>query len=138
MSDAQGTTGIVLKRGNGGSPEVFSAVGEISGFDGPGGSANEIDVSHFTSSAKEYIIGLKDEGEITFDMNFVPTDPGQSGLWGDRDTRAKRNFTLTFSDLTHVMTFTAYVRTLRLTGRTDDAVRGALTLRITGAVGRNW
>ena len=37
------TQGVVLKIGDGGGPEVFEAIGEVTDFDGPGGSANVID-----------------------------------------------------------------------------------------------
>lgn len=134
-SNALGTQGVVFKRGDGGSPEVFTAVSEIVEFDGPDGTATEIDITHLTSTAKEFLVGLKDEGRITFGMNFVPTDAQQIGLRNDRANRTKRNFRLELTDAGPTkLSFAAYVMGLSISGRPDDKISARLTLRITGDV----
>lgn len=134
-SQALGTQGVVLKRGDGGSPEIFTSVSEIAGFDGPDGTASEIDITHLSSAGKEYLIGLKDEGRITFDLNFVPTDAQQIGLRTDRSNRTKRNFRLELTDAGPTkLNFAAFVMGFSISGRPDDKISARVTLRITGDV----
>ena len=130
------TQGTLVKRGDGGSPEVFTTIGEVRSFGGLGGGASaEIDVTHFGSTAKEWLTGLKDEGEITIDCNFLPDDTQQQGLWSDRTNATLRNFTITLTDSpATVFSFAAYVKSFEITGQYDDAVRATATLRISGPV----
>lgn len=130
---SQGTT---LRRGNGATPEIFQTVGEITKFDGPGGSATVIDVTTLQSSAKEKRMGLADEGQFTFTMNLDPTDTQQNGLRADRAARTIRNFQLQLTDgaLT-TLTFAAFVLEFKITGGVDQAVTASVTLEISGPVG---
>ena len=45
-----------------------------------GGSASVIDVTDLDSDAKEKMIGLADEGQVTLSLNYMPADPGQVAL----------------------------------------------------------
>lgn len=129
------TQGTQFKRGNGASPEVFSVVGEVAGFDGPGGESSEIKTTHLLSAAQEYLIGLPDEGDLSFDCNLAPADAAQVGCRQDRVSQVARNFKIIFTDVSSTtMSFTAFVKGFRVTGQTDDAVRVKVSLRITGAV----
>lgn len=131
------TQGTLVKRGDGGSPsEVFTTIGEVRGFGGVGGgSSSEIDVTHFGSTAKEFLQGLKDEGEITVDCNFLPDDAQQQGMWADRTNATLRNFTITLTDSpATVFSLSAYVKAFEITGQYDDAVRATATLRVSGPV----
>lgn len=134
-SSASPTQGVQLKRGNGGSPETFTLIGEIYTFDGPGGQAADIDVTSFDSTSKEFLVGLQDEGEVTFEMNFVKTDAQQAGLISDRTAQTLRNFQLRLMDTAHTtLSFAARVKGFALKGQKEDAVRASVTLRLSGAV----
>jgi predicted secreted protein len=134
-SNALQTQGVVLQRGNGATPEIFSAIAEIMTFDGPGGSAAEIDVTSLSSSAKEFLLGLKDEGEFDFTANLIPSDTGQVGLRTDRDNRTRRNFRLLLTDAgPTTLSFTAIVKEFSIKGKVDDAIRLSIKLRVTGPV----
>ena len=98
VSQAMTTEGVELRRGDGGNPEVFTLVAELTDFDGPGGSAAIIDVTHFQSLAKEKRAGLPDEGQFTFNANFVASDLQQQGMVSDRNNRTVRNWELHFTD----------------------------------------
>jgi len=127
--------GITLARGDGGNPETFTAIAEITDFTGPGGQANEIDVTHLTSTGKEFLMGLKDEGTFTFNGNLVPSDAAQTGLRTDRDNQTKRNFKLTLTDNpATVLTFAAFVQGFSISAGVDDKINLDVTLRISGAV----
>lgn len=134
-SSALETQGVLIKRGDGASPEVFTTIPEIVSFDGPGGSASEIDVSDLASSAREFRMGLKDEGDFSFEMMYLPNNAQHGGLQTDRTNRTLRNFTITLTDSPQsVMSFSAYVREFSVSGGVDDVIRASVTLRISGAV----
>lgn len=138
MSSAVQTQGTVFKVGDGGSPEIFNAVAEVVDFDGPGGTAAEIDVTNLGSTAKEYILGLKDEGDFSLTVNFIPGDAQQTRLFTLRDTRASANFKLVLYDgASTTFSFAGYVKQFSITGKADDKVVGKIALRITGAVTRS-
>jgi len=128
--------GVVLKRGDGADPEVFTAIGELTGIDGVGsGTSAEIDVTTLSSTAKEFILGLKDEGEVTLTMNLDTANAPQTGLRTDRDNKTLRNFELTLTDSgPTVITFSAYVKNFPLGISVDSQITLSLALRISGPV----
>ena len=134
-SSALETQGVLIKVGDAASPEVFSLIPEIVSFDGPGGSASEIDVSDLASTAKEFRLGLKDEGDFTFEMMYLPNDTQHQLLQTARTNRTLTSFEITLTDSpASVMTFSAFVREFSLSGSVDDVIRGNVGLRISGAV----
>lgn len=135
MSNAIETQGTLIQRGDGAATETFDTIAEITNFDGPGGSASEIDVTSLDSTAREFLMGLKDEGQFTFGCNLVPGDTAQSGLRDDRDNRTLRNFKIVLTDASNTtLTFSAYVMTFSISGAVDDKIGASVTLRISGAV----
>ncbi len=127
--------GVILKRGDGAASEIFTAVAEIIDFDGPGGQAAVIDVTHLTSVAKEKLIGLPDEGQFSFNANLVPGDTPQAALRTDRDAGTLRNFTLTLTDSpATVLSFAAFVLEFRIAAGVDAKISVAITMEISGAV----
>ena len=55
-----------------------TVLGEVVGFSGPGLTANPIDVTNLTATAKEKLIGVYDGGQLTLNVNAVVTDAGQT------------------------------------------------------------
>ena len=120
--------GVILKRAG-------VAVAQISGFTGPDGEATEIDVTHLGSTAKEYLQGLPDEGNITFTGFLDPDDTAQVGLRTDRDAQVANTYSLTLTDSpATVLTFSAFVKQFALAGAPDGAITLNLSMRITGPV----
>ncbi len=135
-SNAINAQGVALKRGNGATPETFTIIGEITRFDGPGGSASVIDVTTLQSTAKEKRMGLIDEGQYTFTVNLDPTDVQQAGLRADRAARTLRNFQLVLTDASNTtLTFSAFVTEFKISGAVDQVITAAVTLEISGPVG---
>lgn len=119
----------------------MSAIGQVVGFNGPSGSASVIDITHLGSTAKEKMIGLRDEGQVSLDIIY---DTGATALHtalkDDRASRTKRIFDIQLTDNGAVSSqpsafyFSGYVTGLSLTGAVDDAVKGSVTLDISSAV----
>lgn len=112
-----------------------NTVGEITDFTGPGGAANVIDATHLGSTAREKIMGIADEGQFSFELNYVPTDAGQSALEADRLTRTRRACVLTLTDSpATTKSFNAYCLEFSISGGVDDKISASVTLEIDGAV----
>lgn len=115
------------------TPVAWTEIGEITDFSGPDGTANEIDTTHLTSTAKEFLMGLPDEGNISLSMNWAPTDTGQIAAIAARKARTEKDFKITYSD-NSTATFKAYVLGLSSGAGVDSKVNGSMTLRITDEV----
>lgn len=93
MSDAFHGYGSTYKVGDGASPEVFTAVAEVTSIQPGAMSTEAIDATHLTSANahKEKIPGIKDTGVFTITGNYLPGNATQNGatrgllkLWNDR------------------------------------------------------
>lgn len=109
---------------------------EVKDVDGPN---LEVDVKDVTDQATAranggYRVkkgGLKDAGEISFDMLFDPDDPVRAtirSLLGET-----RRFRLTDSDLAETTTVTAVIQGLGKSEKLGDEVNTTLTIAISGA-----
>lgn len=127
--------GMLIKIGNGLSSETFSTITEVKTFSGPGGSAAVIDVSDLSSTAREKRLGLKDEGQLSFTINYIPTNTQHALLRTQRSNRQLTSFQLVFTD-TGNMTwdFEAYVSGFSVSGAVDGVVEAQVTLEISGTI----
>jgi|SRR5690625_3249375 len=118
-----------------GSPGTFTHISQITNFSGLGGAGAEIDVTTLDSTAREYAMGLADNGEFSFDLVLDPDDPGQAALRTARDDRTQHNIEIELTDSTPTtIGFLASVREFSITGGVDEVLRGTVTLRVSGAV----
>ena len=134
---AKASKGTKVQRGDGGGVEVFTTVGEVLSFEGPGESVDNIDVTSFDSVAKEYIsTGLPDGGEVTFDVNFVGSDTQQQGLRDDLRNGTLRNFKVILNDNAVTPTtfsFSAVVTDLKgPTAGQGEQYKMSITLKVSG------
>ena len=128
------TTGKTLTAANGTiTPVSYSEIGEVTDWDGPSGSASVIDMTNLQSIAKEKRIGLPDEGQFTFSMNFIPDDVGQLALAAARKAGSEKNFKVTYEDGS-VQSFAGFVLGFATSGSVDGKVPGKVTIEITGEV----
>jgi len=119
----------------------METVGEVTDFSGPGGQAADIDITNVLSTAKEYLQGLRDEGELTLSLNFNATDAGQTGMQADRAARARNYYDILFTDYTWSATsfpsrasFWGYCKGFSISGAVDDKVSAQAVIRIDGPV----
>ena len=137
-TSATAAFGTLLKLGDGGGSEAFATIAEVKNIKGPKLKMDTIEVtSHSSTSAfREFIAGLLDGGEVTFDMNWLPANATQSyaaGVLRDMYNRTKRNFQLVFPSASPTTwTFAAYVTGFEPDAAVDGALMASLTLRLTG------
>lgn len=143
MTDAIGAFGILLKMGDGGSPtETFTTIAEVLDISGPSLSLETIEVTSHSSQEgwKEYIAGVLDGGEVSFELNFVPTEDTHDatlGLLSLLKTRAKRSFKVVFPDAVleesrTTWSFSAYVTAFETSAPVADKLGASVTLKIAG------
>lgn len=134
MSDAVKSQGLIVKIGDpGDSPVSLVEIKEIVNFSGFDGQAAEIDVTHMRSTAKEFLQGLQDFGNMQFDVNYLGSDPGQDEARAAKASQSKKYFLMTFSD-SSTAAFEGFVMSAPMSGGVDSKIDGSLTIRITGDV----
>lgn len=127
-----------VMRGDGGGSEVFTKIAEVTTFKGPAEKAAPIDATSFDSDGMEYIGGLADGGEVTFDMNLVADDPQQIGLRTDLRAGTRRNFKIIVPDQGAGSTPTNVVFAAIVTAAPDIVAgvnqvnKSSCTLKVTG------
>lgn len=130
--------GLTISIGNGASPETFTAIANITGHDGPSRENPEIDVSDLNASAKEFLPGLVDNGELSLNLNFDPTATSHLALLSAQEARTVSNYRITWpgSSPAKTWTFPAFVKSFSTSSSVDAPLTGSATLRITGDVTR--
>ena len=131
-SQALPAQGTEVKIGSG-SPLTYTAIPEIVSFSGPGGSGQVIDVTNLSSDAIEKIMGLPDEGQLSFEMNYVPENAQHAALRAARAAQSIQSIQIEFPDGT-VWTFNAYVTNFTVSGGVNAPIKASITLEITGSV----
>ena len=136
MSDAIISTGVLLKAGDGGAPEVFVTVAELVSVKPPGISRNEVEVPTHNAGRDDKLLGMLRRGQTTFTINWLPTDPTHASLIADILANTKRNWRITFppSGLPH-WTFPARVQIFDLQEMTPDTpMQAACAITIDGEI----
>lgn len=98
-------------------------------------TSDDIEVTHYTSDDgyKEYIMGLRDGGEVTIEGNFIPSDAGQASLIADFTTGVKRTAIVTLPNTdASTWTFTAYVKGYTNNIPLGDKLGFVATVKISG------
>jgi len=140
MSDAIIGTGILIKAGDGGSPETFITIAEIVSLKPPQLSRNEVEVGTHNSGVDDKILGMLRRGQVTGTLNWVPTDPTHSsetgGILADILNNVKRNWQIAFPpDGLPRWTMPARVQLFDPQDvTTDAAMQVAFALTIDGAI----
>jgi hypothetical protein len=117
----------------------FVKVGEVTSMGTPSRDRPDIDVTHLKSTAKEYRKGLRDEGSISGESNFLASDTGQNIMRSMLDEQeAPRSCAITVpakeGNDGYRWSFEAYVSSMGSQISTDDKISQSFEMRITGEV----
>jgi hypothetical protein len=138
MSNASNSQGVRIMRGDIAPGGLFTAVAEVKDWNGPKGTAKDIDVTSMDSTAKESRPGLVDYGEISLNGQYVGDDVTHQGLDDDLANRVVRYWELQLADTdaTHTTptswVFQGYVKAFDIKGGVDKVVDFSSTIKITG------
>lgn len=133
MSDPELFAGCKLEIKTQADPEVYTKVAGLQSFSAFDGEAKEIDVTDADSTAKEFKLGLPDNGSFVTEHRFLPSDPGQQAMSAARDNQELKDFHFVLADGT-TYSFSGYVKKWGLSGQQDDRNTVSSSIRISGAV----
>lgn len=135
MSDAALGYGSLFQTGDGGSPEIWSTVAEVTNISPPGVARDSVDTSHENgpNEWRESIPGLKTPGEMSIEMNFVPGGDAYADLFAELSDQLIRNRRIVFPD-GEVMGFRAFLTGLESEVPVDAQMKATATFQLSGAV----
>ncbi len=133
LADVDARAFTAYTSGGTGTPVTYSTIGDVISYSGLDGMASELDTTDLSSEAKEFKLGLVDNGGFQIEMNRVGTNVGQQALDAARTNGTVRGFRLTLPN-GEVATFNALCKKKDIRGGVDQISRSAAELRITGPV----
>ena len=115
------------------TPVTYTQIKEVISYDFGGGERPDIDISNLESTAREYRLGLKDQGNFTCNISVVHSDAGQTACRTalGSDTPVGFKFELPNAE---VGTFLGLVKSMPESGAVDATHSGSLVVRITGDI----
>lgn len=118
------------------SPVTYTTIPDCKDINFRTGSATVIDVTDLSSLAKQKRMGLQDEGQLTFTLNFIPKQVTHAELLAAKADRLARNFRVTLTDASPVTRydFKGFVLSVPLSGAVDGVLESSVTVEITGLV----
>ncbi|ARK56307.1 phage tail protein [Burkholderia pseudomallei] len=128
------TTGAAAMAGSPiATPVAWTAIKNFKTVKGFDGKVAKLDATNLASTAKEWVPGLLDPGQFTFDVDVDMADPGQIALRNNLYSAAVVPFKLTLPN-GHTATFNAFVETFPWDGGVDKLLSANVNLMITGPV----
>jgi len=115
---------------------TYAQIGQVVSISGPDGSVPEVDVTHLSSTGKEYIAGLADFGSISMEVILDPatTTTMHEQIWNDFLAGTVTTYQMRLSDSPQTtLTMTAYPNQYSWNLGVDEAVRATLGLKISGS-----
>lgn len=128
------------------SPGDWIDLGEVSNITLPSATVDQVDVTHMQSPGRtrEFIDGLIDAGECSFDMNYVPGSEGDLILLEilaiPPGTSRTQTLRVVFPDQgggNEVRAFSGNLQSYSPTAPTDDKMVATVTWKVTSLVQRS-
>lgn len=126
----------LFKSGNGASPEVFTTLAEVTSITPPAMARDTVDATHTESPGawREFIAGLKDGGEVSLELNFVPGGSAAAALAAEMDLDgplATKNRQILFPDGSY-FSFAGILSGFEPDAPLDDKMSASVTFKVTG------
>ena len=120
------------------SGTTFTTIPEVTEVSGLSETVELVEVTHFASTAKEYVAGLADGSEITITCNFLPGNAPQqemiSGTHSGKGTTNNYQFVCTDGTSTDTLTFAAVNIGYEIAPSLDSQNQITYTIKVTGAI----
>lgn len=117
------------------TPGTYTAIAEVFDITPPNETTDVIDASHLGSPDREFIMGLTDPGETSFEMNFVPGSASETALLAAKASRTAKKFRIVFPNL-YTWSFNGLVTGYEPAVPNDDKMTATVTIKVTGSVTR--
>jgi hypothetical protein len=123
--------GSSLQLSDGASPEVFNTIAEVLRCGAIGVQTSEIEVTHLSSTSKEYIGALPEGSTVEFSLNFVGGTQQNALRDGVGTTK---NFKMQFSDNTQATFAFVVLGFMRDETTPESQLTATVNGRITGGI----
>lgn len=136
MSGEVKSQGTKLQLAGTASPITYTNTANVTSISGLGGQKGDIDITNFDSTAKEFLTGLEDPGQVQVEINYSPADATQGTLWTLKESGDLRAWRIRLSGASPqpYFAFSATVQQFQVNFQTDDVVRATVTLRVSGSI----
>ena len=117
------------------SPDTWTTIAEVVSITPPSLSRDAIDATHSTSPEKwrEFIPGLRDGGEVTLEVNFIPSGIGTAQIISTFNSDDLVNARINFPDSpATVWTFAAFITSFEPEAPFDDKMSATVTFKLSG------
>lgn len=128
---AQGAT-LTVPATSGSSPTLVIA--NLISFTGFDGEAAEVDRTNLSSTAKEKLTGLADNGNFSGEWHPDLDDPGQVAMRAFEGSGIAEDFLLTLSDTSTIAFSGAVKNASSLSGGVDAILGGSFSIAVDGAL----
>lgn len=113
---------------------AYTVIAEVQDISGPSLSLDTVDATHMTSpnGYRQFIAGLKDAGEVSFDVNFLPADTSQQGVTTALEGGTALEWRLDWPGTTVMWDFVGFVTGFEPASPLDDKMTASITIKLTG------
>lgn len=112
----------------------FVELAEVYDITPPSDNIDVIDATHMGSpnATREFIIGLNDPGECSFEMNFIPGSDADEAIQDWKAARERRDCRITFPNQV-TWTFAGILTGYEPAVPTEDKMTATVTIKVTGS-----
>lgn len=133
MADTEASIGygITFEMADVATPAAFTYLSEVYDVTPPSDTTDSVDATHMQSPnrTREFIEGLTDPGEASFEMNYVPGSPSDRAL---EAAKGKRKICrITFPNGCQLQ-FTGIRQSYEKAAPTDDKMTATVTFKVSG------
>jgi hypothetical protein len=113
----------------------WTPIGEVFNITPPSSSVDIIDATHMQSPNRdrEFILGLNDPGEASFELNFIPGSATDSFLLGVKGAYALVKCRITWPNAV-LWTFDGLMTGYEAAAPNDDKMTATVTFKVTGSI----
>ena len=135
-SQARFGYGTLVKMGDGGAPETFTAIAEVRGdISFSGLESDEIEITTHNHAvngrAKEKIPGLIDPGSLEIEINYLANDATHVAVRNAWINQTKKNFQV-LDPYGSLISCSGYIMSLPVTFPVADSINAKIKIMLTG------
>jgi hypothetical protein len=140
MAEFSGYKTIIARETS--TPGTYETFAQVRDLGGPSATADQIETSHRDSLFRKFQAGMRDGGEMSFDIVFDPDlashDPTlATSTYKDWENGTVRNYKVTFPGTgtkTTTCTFSGVITGYEFDSPMEDALTAAITIKINGSL----
>jgi len=117
---------------------TYTSVGCVTGYSLDGSARAEIETTCNSSTAKEYVFGLRDFGALSLDVNYDPDGAGLAIVEASYASDTPYHHRITYSNTGGtsgtLKDFEGTVMNISENGSLDDKIAGTFEIKVSGAI----